>query len=148
MFPHKKLTKTKQKSDSSKQKREEFFRLPRAESLLARRSEDAAGDIEKIVVNNRLELSDRFTINVEDNRMAEAGIHKGDFVVVQQKKNYPDGDIVVVKLGERMFIRRYFHSINRVRLECNTPDRQSMILDENTPGFSILGSVIQVIRSF
>lgn len=146
MFPNKKVT--AKKSNKKQQKREEFFRLPRAEAILAREGKDIAGDIEKLVVNDRLELSDRTTLLVEDNRMADAGIHKGDFVVVQLRKRYHEGDVVAVKLGERIFIRRYFQSIKRVRLECNTPDRQSMILDEHTPGFSILGSVTQVIRSF
>ncbi len=146
MFPNKKVT--AKKSNKKQQKREEFFRLPRAEAILAREDEGVAGDIEKLVINDRVELSDRSTLLVEDNRMADAGIHKGDFVIVQARKRYHEGDVIAVKLGERIFIRRYFQSIRRIRLECNTPDRQSMILDENTPGFSILGSVTQVIRSF
>ncbi len=128
--------------------REEFFNLPRIEFIIDSIDKSEFGNIDKMVTNERLEISDRFSMAIPDNRMADAGIHKGDYAIVQRKNRYFEGDIIVAKLGERVFIRRYFRSKNRIRLECNTPDRQSMILDQYTPGFIILGTVIQVIREF
>ena len=126
--------------------REEFLRLPRIEFLLNDIDAHLKNDLGKIVTNHSFESVDRFSMTVPDGRMADAGLCKGDHVIVQKKQHYDDGNVLAVKLGERIFIRRYFRSANRIRLECNTPDRQSMILDKKTPGFSILGNVIQVIR--
>lgn len=128
--------------------REEFFHLPRIEYLINRAEKDDLGEIDKMVINNRQKISDRFSMAIPDNRMAESGICKGDYIVVQKQARYADGDVIVAKLGDRIFIRKYFGVKNRIRLECNTPDRQSMILDHNTPGFSILGCVVQIIREF
>ena len=127
---------------------EEFFSLPRIEFIIDRLDKAELANFDKMVINEKLEISDRFSMEIPDNRMADAGICKGDYAIVQRKHKYSDGDIIVANLGERVFIRRYFRSKNRIRLECNTPDRQSMILDQNTPGFFILGVVIQVIRKF
>lgn len=128
------------------QAREEFFRLPRVEFLLQETNPAEAGEIGKMVMNERLEIADRFSMEVPDSRMADAGICKGDYVVIQRRRNYRPGDLLAVKLGEKVFIRRYFPTANRIRLECATPDRQTMILDMDTPGFAILGCVVQVIR--
>ncbi len=101
-----------------------------------------------MVINERVDRTDRATWRVEDNRMADAGICKGDYVVVQPRRHYQDGEVLVVRLGERVFVRRFFRCGRRIRLECNPPDRQTMILDETTPGFAIVGRVVQVVRSF
>ena len=126
--------------------REAFLRLPRVEFLLEQLDRRLKGGVGKMVTNPQMELTDRFSMAVPDNRMADVGICKGDYVVIQRRKKYLEGDVLAVRLGERVFIRRYFRSANRIRLECGTPDRQTMILDTDTPGFSILGNVVQVIR--
>lgn len=125
---------------------EEFFKLPRAEFIVENIKDLAAGEIGKLVVNKRIELADRFCIEVTDNRMSAAGMRQGDHVIVERTPGYHDGDIVVVQLGERVFIRRYYRASRRIRLESQTPERQSMIIDAKTPGFRILGCVVQVIR--
>lgn len=140
----KKLKITDRFSDA--QGREEFFRLPRVEFLLQKTHPAEAEEIGKMVKNERLEMADRFSMEVPDGRMTDAGLHKGDYVVIQRRKSYRPGDLLAVKLGDKTFIRRYFPTANRIRLECATPDRQSMILDMDTPGFIILGCVVQVIR--
>ena len=126
--------------------KEEFFRLPRLEFLIEEKKRSSRGELQNMVLNHRLKIPDRFSMEVPDNRMAESGIRKGDFVVVQKQSDYKAGDVLAVKLGEKAFIRRYFPTVNRIRLEGGSPEQQTMILDMNTPGFSILGCVIQVIR--
>jgi SOS-response transcriptional repressor LexA len=129
------------------ERKEEFFRLPRVEFLLNEADKGSLKGIERMVVNERLEISDRFSMEVPDNRMEKAGICKGDHVVIQKRKSYRSGDVLALKLGDKAFIRRYFPGANhRIRLECGSPQQQTMILDSGTPGFSILGCVVQVIR--
>lgn len=144
MVRHKHL-KISQGFDNRKSK-EEFFRLPRVEFLINEADKSSRKGIERMVVNERLEISDRFSMEVPDNRMADAGICRGDFVVIQKHKSYKAGDMLAVKLGDKAFIRRYFPGTNRIRLECGSPREQTMILDIDTPGFFILGCVVQVIR--
>ncbi len=130
---------------------EEFFRIPRIEFLLEHPDRKKLGtqnngEIGKMVVNHKLELSDRFSLLVEDNRMAGDGIQKGDYVVIQHRSHYQDGEIVAVQLGRKIMLRRLFRNASRIRLECPPPAPQTIILDRDTPGFSVLGSVIQVIK--
>jgi SOS-response transcriptional repressor LexA len=144
-MPHQKEIKVTRGFENQKVK-EEFFRLPRVEFLFNEADKIPQKGIESMVVNERLEMSDRFSMEVPDNRMADAGICKGDHVVIQKLKAYKSGDVLAVKLGDRAFIRRYFPTANRIRLECGSPQQQTMILDVDTPGFTILGCVVQVIR--
>ena len=121
---------------------EEFFRLPRMEDLLA----EHRGDLGARVVNNRIQSTERFSMAVGDNHMSRVGLSKGDNVVVQRQAQYDDGDIVAVRLGEKTTIRRYFRVLQRIRLETADPDAGTTIVDFTTPGFAILGKVVQVIR--
>jgi hypothetical protein len=124
---------------------EEFIILPDGELLISAEGNptDHPG---KHIVNQKLNLSDRSTLRVEDNRMAQAGICKGDYVIVRPKSDYHDGEIVAVKLSERILIRQYSRVGNRIRLDCAEPNNQVMILDKNTPNVSLLGVVVQVIK--
>ena len=126
--------------------REEFICLPRAEYLLDDATTKAGQDLGKMVINNHYDSSEKMSLRVEDNRMAGIGIRKGDNVIVEKKRHYVDSDVLAVQVGSRVFIRRFFRKGQRVRLECTSPERQTMILDMATPGFAILGSVSQVIR--
>ena len=137
----------KQQSAAPKKPAEAFYSLPRGEFLLAGATEQV-DDLSKLVINRSVQADDRFTLEIPDNRMADAGIDKGDYAVVKQQGGYHDGDIIAARLGERVFVRRFFTAAQRIRLECTTPNRQSMILDLDTPGFSILGCVVQVIKEF
>ncbi len=125
---------------------EEFFQIPRAELLYDNQKKIGLGGIETMVRNESIRISDRFSLLVDDNRMAAAGICKGDYAVIQKDTPIEEGDIIAIKLGNKTLVRRYFLADKRIRLECTTPNRQTMILDKNTPGFSILGTVVQVIR--
>ena len=125
--------------------REEFFSLPRAEYLLDD-AEHIGQDFGKMVINNRFDTADKMSLRVEDNRMSGIGIRKGDNVVIEKRRHYVDTDVLAVQVGSRVFIRRFFRKGQRVRLECTSPQRQTMILDMATPGFAILGAVSQVIR--
>lgn len=126
--------------------REEFFSLPRAEYLLEDGSGTRRQELGKMVINSRFESADRISLKVEDNRMAGIGIRKGDNVIVEKRHHYADSDVLAVQVGSRVFIRKFFQKGRRIRLECTSPERQTMILDKETPGFAILGVISQVIR--
>ena len=131
---------------ADKRAREEFLRLPRAEFLIEDLNKRGADEIGKMVVNSTMDVYDRYSMQVDNERMAGCGIKTGDFVVIQPKNRYHDNDVVAVKVGDQVFLRRYFQNGNRIRLEGSNSRKQTMILDVDTPGFSVLGSVVQVIR--
>lgn len=132
------------KTDSHEQG-EEFVILPDGDLLISAEG-NLADHPGKHIVNRKLNLNDRSTLQVADNRMAQAGICKGDYVIVRPKSVYHDGEIVAVKLSERILIRQYSRVGDRIRLDCAESNNQVMILDKNTPNVSLLGVVVQVIK--
>ena len=125
---------------------EEFFRIPRAEFLLENCSALKKRSLGELVVNASHNSPQRFTLPVEDNTMCGAGLHHGDVVVVQPRKEYQEGALLAFALGERVLIRRFFLNGKRVRLESDPPTGQTIIAELDTPGFQILGQVIQILR--
>ncbi len=125
---------------------QEFFQAPRAEFLLEEVRESSHRQVGDLVTNPLLHASDRRTIRVEDDLMTGADIRAGDFVVVEQRDRYEEGSIVAVKIGNRRFVRRYFRAQKRIYLQGDPPTREVMIVEPHTPGFRILGQVVQIIR--
>ena len=105
-------------------------------------------DLGDLVLNFRQNQQHSVILEVLDNAMENAGIIKGDYLTVDLDARLKDGDIAVVKLGERFFIRKFYHQDRRIRLEtaANTPT--TLIVETNTPGFKIIGKVRAMTRRF
>lgn len=123
---------------------EEFLMLPRVEFLL-NQMENPARDL-AAHITNKLESVERFSLEVPDNSMAAAGLCRGDLAIIDAKQKPENDDIVAVTLGERVLIRRFASSHNRIRLENTAEPDRILIVDPDTPGFTLLGKVVQVIR--
>lgn len=123
---------------------EEFLQLPRVEFLL-NQMENPAKDL-AVHITNKLESIERFSLKVPDDSMTGAGLCRGDLAIVDSKQEPENDDVVAVTLGERVLIRRYASSHDRIRLESTAEPDRILIIDPATPGFTILGKVIQVIR--
>jgi SOS-response transcriptional repressor LexA len=126
--------------------REEFFRLPRVEQLVDGLQKHSSGQIGDLVTNPSWQMANRFTLQAGDNQMQGADIQQGDYLIVEKKSNYHEGCILVVKLGNRQLVRRYFRAEGRIHLKCDPPAKQIIIVDEHTPDFHILGQVVQIVR--
>jgi repressor LexA len=126
----------------------EFFDIPLLGMVRAGDPSAASGDynLDELVLN--FQHTDRHTITLEalDNAMQDAGILKGDYLTVDLRGKSQDGDIVVVKLGERFFIRRFFRQHNRIRLETSDTYPSSLVIEDNTPGFLLFGKVLSIFR--
>jgi repressor LexA len=86
-----------------------------------------------------------FVLQVKGESMVDEGILDGDFVVVEEREQAKDGDIVVAVLEDGLAtLKRYFKEKTRVRLE---PANSSMkpIFAKNV---AIKGRVTGVIRKF
>lgn len=126
---------------------EEFFQIPKAEFIIERqKGKPLPKELGSLVENDSINIPDRMSIQVNDTGMEKSGIHKGNYVVVEKSENYYEGEILAVKFDERILIRRLYNTKGRLRLECDSPNKPTIIVENNTPGFSILGSVIQIIK--
>lgn len=86
-----------------------------------------------------------YVLLVKGNSMIEEGILDGDYVVIEEREEVTDGDIVVALLENGLAtLKRYFQEATRVRLE---PANSSMspIFAKNV---KIQGRVVGLIRKF
>ncbi len=128
----------------------DFFNVPVLGMVRAGYPDSTSGDYDlgDLVTNHRKNHNNSVTLQVLDNAMEKSGILKGDFLTVDLSSRPHDGDIAVVKLGERFFIRKFFRQDQRIRLETATPSPSTLIIETNTPGFEVIGKVQSISRQF
>jgi len=86
-----------------------------------------------------------FVLQVKGDSMVEEGILDGDYVVVEEKQEAENGDIVVALLENGLAtLKRFFKEATRIRLE---PANSSMSPIYAT-NVKIQGKVVGVIRKF
>jgi SOS-response transcriptional repressor LexA len=128
----------------------EFFDIPLLGMVRANSPDSFNGDynLDELVTNYQNTDQNSLTLEVLDNAMSRSGIIKGDYITVDLHLRPDNGDIVVVKLGEKFFIRRFFQENNRIRLETSDAYPSSLVIETDTPGFYILGKVLSLSRQF
>ena len=126
----------------------EFFEIPLLGQVRPGDPRAASGDynLDALVTNFQHTDNHTVTLQVLDNAMQGAGIIKGDYLTVDLRIKPQDGDIVVVKLGERYFIRRLYRQNHRIRLETSDAYPSSLVIEDNTPGFMLFGKVLSIFR--
>jgi repressor LexA len=136
--------------DRSQPLNSEFFDVPLIGMVRAGFPDGSPGnyDLSELITNHIHNDAQHFTLQVLDDAMIGSGILKNDYLTIDPSIPTADRDIVVVKLGERIYVRRYFNQRNRIRLETDSTLPSSLIIENNTPGFSILGKVVSVMRAF
>ncbi len=89
------------------------------------------------------------TLVINDNSMRQAGIIKGDYLTVNLKSNVQDGDLTVVRLGERLYVRQFFRqSSTLIRLQTCDEFPAVLVIETKTPDFEIIGRVYSLSRQF
>ena len=84
-----------------------------------------------------------FLLKVKGDSMTGAGIHEGDFVVIDRTKEPIKGNIVVALVEDEATVKRLDKRKNNWVLKPENPDYP--IIDKN---FKVVGVVIRVIRSY
>ena len=87
-----------------------------------------------------------FSLKVQGDSMIDAGIFDGDYVLVKKQPNADPGDMVVAQIGDEATVKRFYPERKRVRLEPANTNYGPIIVEKNTPGFSIAGKVIGLLR--
>jgi repressor LexA len=87
-----------------------------------------------------------FSLRVKGDSMIDAGIYDGDFVLVRRQETASSGDVVVAQIGDEATVKRFYPEKRRVRLEPANSEYGPIIVEHNTPGFTIAGKVIGLLR--
>lgn len=126
----------------------EFYNIPLFGEVRLDKKEYPRGDydIGEIITNSRNSGPQSLNVRAADDGLSGAGIFTGDFLTVHLNDHLKDGDIAVVQLGYKIYIRKIFFEKKRVRLETDSNTPSPLIIDPATPGFEILGKVVTVIR--
>ena len=128
----------------------DFFNIPLLGLVRASMSSHSNEDYNLSELVSNFQNTDQYSITLEvlDDAMHKAGIFKGDYLTIDLKSQPLDGDIIVVKLGERFFIRRFYLQQHLIRLETADEYPSSLVIEDNTPGFQIIGKVTSLSRQF
>ncbi len=95
-----------------------------------------------------LEGEGLFALKIQGDSMIEAGIFNGDLVFARQSLEPKKGDIVVAIIGDEATVKYYYPENGRVRLEPANRDFRTIVVEKNTPDFSIAGKVVGVFRNY
>ena len=90
--------------------------------------------------------SSGFYVEVKAEVMMNAGINKGDIVLVDRLAKPENGRVVIAILNGEMLIRRYEKINNKIRLVPETSKLSAIDIDPNACDFFIWGVVTHVIQ--
>ncbi len=108
--------------------------------------EDAEG---MLAVRSRTARERLFALRVKGDSMRDAGILPGDVVIVRQQSAAEPGDIVVALAGDEATVKTFRIVKGRVELHPANPAYGPIVPDaSDSEGFSILGKVVEVRRSY
>ena len=94
-----------------------------------------------------LRSGDHYVLRVRGDSMIGDGVHDGDLVVVQRKESAPDGEMVVVLVGDEVTLKRIYREGDAtVRLQPANPDLPTMIAAASE--VQIQGVVVGLLRRY
>jgi repressor LexA len=101
--------------------------------------------------NERLEVDalfsgpDRFVLKVKGESMINNHIQDGDYVVIHQQKDAPNGQTVVAMIDNDVTLKRFYKEKDHVRLEPANEKMDPIIVDSSRD-VQILGTLVGVLR--
>lgn len=133
--------------DKNKANRTEIVEIPVVGRIAAGTPVLAAENIEdSIPVPARfLPYGDNFMLTVRGDSMVGAGIHSGDYILVNQRSTASNGDIVVAMIDgfeNEATVKTYYRENGKIRLQPENPAMSPIILSD----VKILGLVKGVFR--
>lgn len=88
-----------------------------------------------------------FMLRVKGESMIRAGINSGDLVLVEQRKDVYNGDMVVALLGDGATVKTFYKEDDHIRLQPENETMEPIIVrPEFERRFEILGKVFGVLR--
>ena len=91
---------------------------------------------------------DLFAVRVKGQSMSGCGIVDGDYVVVRKRPTVENGTIAVAYLDGEATVKRFQKTANGFRLLPENAAFKPIEVSPDTPGFSLAGPVVGVLRSY
>lgn len=88
-----------------------------------------------------------YVLQVRGDSMIDDGILNGDYVVIQEKKNPSNGEVVVAVLGDGATLKRFYKEKGQIRLQPANSSMRPIILSAEDH-IDIQGVVVGVIRRY
>lgn len=88
--------------------------------------------------------NDLFILRVEGESMIEAGIHSGDYAIIEKASAAANGDIVVALIENDATIKRFFKEKNHIRLQPENSSMKPILVSQ----CEILGKLVGLYRKF
>ena len=85
-----------------------------------------------------------FALEVRGDSMKDAGIHHGDFAIIEERPTADNGDIVVAMIDDAVTLKRFFRENNRVKLLAENPAYSPIF----TQDVRIIGRLRGIIRNY
>lgn len=122
--------------------------LPLLGKIAAGRPIEAIAQSMELNITNLFAGPNRFVLQVTGESMIEAGIHDGDYVIVQQSSTARNGDIVVALVDDyEATLKRYYTiSDNRIRLVPENSEMEPM--NFRADQIQIQGIVVGQMRKY
>jgi phage repressor protein C with HTH and peptisase S24 domain len=102
--------------------------------------------IGEVIENFRRRNSSSVTLMAMDDGLVFTGILPGDYLTVDLKIRPVNGDIVAMKLGGRLFVRKVYFDGRFLRMESDPERPAPFIIEQNAPGFELIGKVVNIFR--
>ena len=90
-------------------------------------------------------LPKAYQLTMPDDGLESLGLYRGDELLVVPKQRYQPGDIVAVRVGEKIYVRRYFADKHYLFLEAANTAHLRISIERGTPGIQLLGCVTRVL---
>lgn len=122
------------------------FRLPVIGKVAAGKPILAVEDIEShILIDKTLfKTENAFSLKIKGESMIDAGIHDGDYVIVQPQTSIESGEIAVALIGDEATVKKIYIKKTQIILKPENKDMKPVTY--NPENIKIIGRVIGVIR--
>ena len=127
----------------------EAVQVPLLGTIAAGRPIEAVSTDEKIAIPEEL-LSggNTYVLRVKGESMIDEQICDGDFVIIEDRKNARNGEVVVALIDGEVTLKKYYDEGAMIRLQPANPEIPPIILDKNADNLRIQGIVIGVMRKY
>lgn len=123
--------------------------LPMFGLIAAGRPIEAVAGEERVAVPSQLlggAVERHFVLRVVGDSMIDEGIHDGDFVVVQQRAEAGQGEMVVALVGDEATLKRYYPEGDKVRLQPSASHMQPIWVSARE--LKVQGVVVGLMRRY
>ena len=110
--------------------------------------EAITGDEEIAIPEEMLGGDKTYVLKVKGESMIDEQICDGDFVIIEDRKNARNGEMVVALIDGEVTLKKYYDEGAMIRLQPANPEIPPIILDKNADNLRIQGIVIGVMRKY